>query len=62
MDPNDVKPAPEPLRVVQEFVNTRSNCVAATCWKMRKKRRDGWPGMGSSRTVLRRWARPTGGD
>ena len=25
MDPNDVKPAPEPLRVVQEFVNTRSN-------------------------------------
>ena len=25
MDPNDVKPAPGPLRVVQEFVNTRSN-------------------------------------
>src|SRR5215210_476678 len=25
MDPNDVKPAPRPLRVVQEFVNTRSN-------------------------------------
>jgi predicted RNA-binding Zn ribbon-like protein len=23
MDPNDMKPAPEPLRVVQEFVNTR---------------------------------------
>lgn len=25
MDPNDLKPALEPLRVVQEFVNTRSN-------------------------------------
>jgi hypothetical protein len=25
MDPNDVKPAPGPLRVVQEFVNTKSN-------------------------------------
>ena len=25
MDPNEVKPAPGPLRVVQEFVNTRSN-------------------------------------
>ena len=25
MDPNDVKPAPGRLRVVQEFVNTRSN-------------------------------------
>jgi predicted RNA-binding Zn ribbon-like protein len=25
MDPNDVKPAPGPLRVVQKFVNTRSN-------------------------------------
>ena len=25
MDPNDIKPAPGPLRVVQEFVNTRSN-------------------------------------
>lgn len=25
MDPNDMKPAPGPLRVVQEFVNTRSN-------------------------------------
>ena len=25
VDPNDVKPAPGPLRVVQEFVNTRSN-------------------------------------
>ncbi len=25
MDPNDVKPAPGPLRMVQEFVNTRSN-------------------------------------
>ena len=25
MDPNDLKPAPGPLRLVQEFVNTRSN-------------------------------------
>jgi len=25
MDPKDLKPAPGPLRVVQEFVNTRSN-------------------------------------
>ena len=25
MDPNDAKPAPGPLRVVQEFVNTKSN-------------------------------------
>lgn len=25
MDPNDLKPAPGPLRMVQEFVNTRSN-------------------------------------
>ena len=25
MDPNEVKPAPGPLRVVQKFVNTRSN-------------------------------------
>src|SRR5215210_3664482 len=25
MDPNDIKPAPGPLRMVQEFVNTRGN-------------------------------------
>ena len=25
MDPNDIRPAPGPLRVVQEFVNTKSN-------------------------------------